>query len=78
MVKYSGLKALIYMSGLDYTQAIDGTGSNKTAPDQLYLITKKAQDSDLPMPAFSLFFSPYAAGAENQITLKTGDQIIPL
>jgi hypothetical protein len=78
MVKYSGRKALIYMSALDQSKVIDGTGSNQTTPDTLYLITQKAADSGLPMPAYSMFFSPYAAGAENQITLKAGDQLIPL
>jgi hypothetical protein len=78
MVKYSGRKALVFMSEPDYNAVIDGTGANKTAPDQLYLITKKAADSSLPGPVFSMFFSPYAPGAENQITLEPGDQIIPL
>jgi hypothetical protein len=75
MIKYSGRKALIYMSGLDPSKAIDGTGSNLTTVDTLYLITKKAANSNLPMPAYSMFFSPHTG---TQITLKTGDQIIPL
>jgi hypothetical protein len=78
MVKYSGRKALIYMSGLDPSKVIDGTGSNQTLPDQLYLVTEKAADSDLPVPVYAMFFSPYAAGQANQITLKIGDQLIPL
>lgn len=78
MNKYSGRKALVYMSELDETKVIDGTGENQTTPDTLYLITKKAADSNLKMPAYSMFFSPYAAGSENQITLVAGDQLIPL
>jgi hypothetical protein len=75
MNKYSGRKALIYMSGLDPSKVIDGTGSNTTEADALYLITKKAADSGLPMPAYSMFFSPHTG---DQITLAIGDQLVPL
>jgi hypothetical protein len=66
------------MSPLDHTKVIDGTGTNKTSADTTYLVTKRAADSNLPVPTFAMFFSPYDTAPEAQITLKAGDQLVPL
>jgi hypothetical protein len=76
MEKYSGRKALIYSDVLDPSRAINGSATTTvtTTKDTLYLVTKRGENSILPLA--SLFFSPFADAA--QLTLVVGDQIIPL